>query len=204
MIYEFRTYTLHPRTLKEFMNRFGEALPRRLELSPLAAFWHTEIGPLNQVIHVWSYADTAERTRVRAEAVAACIWPPKTSEFIVDMRSEIYEPMTNVTPLPAGQMGPYFEMRSYTLSPGTAGTMAERWNEYLPGRLALSPCAGIFHSDIGALNRWVHIWGYESLDQRVAVRKEAAATGSWPPPGKSPVLAQESKILLPAEFSPVQ
>ena len=52
MIYEFRTYTLAPRALPEFQRRFGEALPPRLALSPLAAFWYTEIGPLNQVIHV--------------------------------------------------------------------------------------------------------------------------------------------------------
>ena len=37
MIYEFRTYTLHVRTMPEFIKRFGEALPRLLELSPLAA-----------------------------------------------------------------------------------------------------------------------------------------------------------------------
>jgi len=38
MIYEFRTYTLQPRTQPEFLKRFGEALPKRLEYSRLAAF----------------------------------------------------------------------------------------------------------------------------------------------------------------------
>ena len=69
MIYEFRTYTLKPRTLPEFLKRFGEALPPRLALSRLAAFWYTEIGPLNQVLHVWAYENVLERSRIRAEAV---------------------------------------------------------------------------------------------------------------------------------------
>src|SRR6266550_670972 len=59
MIVEMRTYTLNPGTTPEFEKRFAEALPNRTKLSPLAAFWHTEVGPLNQVIHVWPYEDMA-------------------------------------------------------------------------------------------------------------------------------------------------
>ena len=79
MIYEFRTYTLHPRTLPEFLKRFGEALTRRPTLSKLAAFWYTEIGPLNQVIHVWPYENALERSKIRADAVKDKVWPPPTT-----------------------------------------------------------------------------------------------------------------------------
>ena len=93
MIYEFRTYTLFPRALPEFMKRWTDMLDARLKLSPLAAFWYTEIGPLNQVIHVWPYENTLERTRIRAEAIKMGIWPPKTTDLISNMRSEIFEPL---------------------------------------------------------------------------------------------------------------
>ena len=53
--------------MAEFMKRWEPMLPKRLEHSRLAAFWTTEIGPLNQVIHVWEYKDVAERTRIREE-----------------------------------------------------------------------------------------------------------------------------------------
>ena len=78
MIYEFRTYTLRPGTLPEFLQRFGDALPKRKQLSKLAAFWYTDIGPLNEVIHVWPYEDAAERSIIRADAVKRGIWPPAT------------------------------------------------------------------------------------------------------------------------------
>src|SRR6476646_4401251 len=66
MIYEVRTYTLRPGTVPEFEERYAKRLPARLKHSQLGAFWHTEFGPLNQVIHVYPYDDLQQRTAVRA------------------------------------------------------------------------------------------------------------------------------------------
>ena len=200
MIVEFRTYTLHPRTLPEFLNRFGEKLQRRQTYSPLAAFWYTEFGPLNQVIHVWTYKDELERRNIRAQAVADGIWPPNTSEFIAEMKSEIFDPLPIAPALEPGDIGPYFELRLYTLKPGSVPRMAERWSEYLPARLQLSPLVGVFAAE----NQWMHIWAYNSLDQRMAIRNQAKSDGIWPPPGDSPVVRQETKVMLAAPFSPIQ
>jgi hypothetical protein len=41
MIYEFRTYTLKPRSLAEVEKRYAEAYEYRKKYSPLTAFWHT-------------------------------------------------------------------------------------------------------------------------------------------------------------------
>ncbi len=204
MIYEFRTYTLKPRTVPEFNKRFEEKLAERQKFSKLAALWYTEIGPLNQVVHVWGYANQGEREKIRAEAVNAGAWPPKSSEFIVDMRSEFFLPQPFSPPLEPSNHGPVFEMRSYVLKPGGAPEMAKRWQEHLPNRLKLSPLIGVFTSDVGALNQWVHIWAYKSMDHRTEVRTKAQKEGIWPPPGDSPVTVQETKIMLPASFSPIK
>jgi len=67
MIYEVRTYTLRPGgAVAEFEARFAKRLPLREKHSKLGAFWHTEFGPLNQVIHVYPYDDLHQRTAVRA------------------------------------------------------------------------------------------------------------------------------------------
>ena len=118
MIYEMRTYDLKPRSLPEVEKRFGEIYEKRKKYSELAAFWHTEIGPLNQIIHVWPYKDLEERGRIRAAAVKDGAWPPDTGEFIVAMRSEIMIPFAISPELKPGKMGPYFEMRTYTYAPG--------------------------------------------------------------------------------------
>ena len=62
MIYEVRTYTLRPGTVGEFESRFEKRHSYREKYSKLGAFWHTDFGTLNQVIHVWEYDDLDHRT----------------------------------------------------------------------------------------------------------------------------------------------
>jgi len=212
MIFEMRTYDLKPRTQPEVVKRFGEAYEKRKQLSEMAAFWHTEIGPLNQIIHIWPYKDLEERARIRAEAVKSGNWPPKISEFVLNMRSEIMVPFSFSPAFPKGEVGPYFEMRTYTYNAGDLPKIMQDWEAALPVRQALSPVAALWYSELGSLNRFVHIWPYQSLDQRMDTRKRAIETGKWPPASKDPetgaprytMVAQESKILTAAAFSPVR
>ena len=209
MIYEMRTYDLKPRSLPEVLKRFGEGYETtRKKFSPLAAFWYTEIGPLNQIIHVWPYKDVAERGRIRAEAVAAGGWPPKIAEFILSMKSDIMVPWDNSPLLEPGDVGPYFEMRTYTLGPGDQPKVQKAWAGALPARQKLSPLIATWFSELGGLNKFVHIWPYKSLEQRTTVRAQALASGAWPPSAAPDAayttVAQENKILLAAPFSPLK
>ena len=208
MIYEMRTYSLKPRALPEFLKRFGEAYEKRKSLSQMLAFWYTEIGPLNQVVHVWPYKDVAERTRIREEAVKTGNWPPRTGEFITHMRSDIFLPMIELPPL-SGKVGPFFEMRTYTFNPGDVPKIKATWEKALPARQRISPILALWYSELGALNTFVHIWPYASLNERMSIRQKAVDAGVWPP--KAPegdaaytLLTQETKILLAAPFSPLQ
>jgi len=205
MIIEMRSYTLKPTTVPAFEERYAAALPGRLELSPLAAFWHSEVGTLNQVIHVWPYADLNERARIRAEAIARGVWPPKTQEFVVDMRSEIFLPAPFSPPLTPRALGGIYEIRSYTIAPGAIPGMIERWSAKIEERVKLSPLVGAWYSELGELNKWVHIWAYKDALERQRIRAEAVARGVWPPGGGAAgiVLRQENMLVVPAAFSPL-
>src|SRR6058998_2086466 len=96
MIYEIRTYGIAPGSLAEVEKRYGEAYEYRKKYSALTAFLHTEIGPLNEIVHIWGYRDLAERARIRGEAAKDANWPPKIREFVRAMRSEIVVPFTFV------------------------------------------------------------------------------------------------------------
>jgi hypothetical protein len=205
MIYEIRTYGLTPGSLAEVEKRFGEAYGYRKKHSELAAFWHTEIGPLNEIIHVWPYQDLGERARIRAESAKDPNWPPKIAEFIRSMHSEILIPFPFSPLLKPGKLGPIYEMRIYTIKPGTLPDIMKGWEAKLPERLKLSPLAVAGNVDLGEANRFIHIWAYASLDQRAAVRAKARELGVWPPGGGAGrLLTQANKILLPAAFSPMQ
>ncbi|MCZ6867458.1 MAG: NIPSNAP family protein [Dehalococcoidia bacterium] len=204
MIYEVRTYSIKPGGVAEFEKRFGEALPHRTKYSPLGAFWHTEIGPLNEVIHVWPYEDLEARTRIREEAAKDPHWPPDAAELELDTRSDIFIPAPFMRPLSPQKLGNIYEMRTYTFRVGTMGEVLKRWGECVPHREKFSPLAACWYSELGELNKFVHIWPYKDLAERDRIRAEAVKDPHWPPPTREFMVKMENKILIPAEFSPLR
>ena len=206
MIIEVRTYQLKPASVAEFEKRFGEALPGRTKLSRLAALWHTEVGALNEVTHVWPYDSFEQRLAIRDEAVKTGVWPAKVQELIVTMQSEVFVPAPFSPPLEPREVGPLFEIRSYTLAPGALPGMIERWSAKIDERVKLSPLVGAWYSEFGALNKWVHIWAYKDAAERQRIRAEATTRGIWPPGGAAAglVLKQENKLVMPAACSPLR
>jgi hypothetical protein len=206
MVIEMRTYTLQPGSVASFEERFAEALPVRAKVSPLAAFWHTEVGPLNQVIHVWPYDDLQARTRLRAEATKLQGWPPNVREFVVEQKSEIFLPAPFSPPLEPRQHGNLYEIRIYTFKPGGIPSVIERWSPHIAERTKMSPLVGAWYSELGGLNRWCHIWAYKDAADRFRIREEARKKGIWPPPGGGGgmMLKQENMLVVPAAFSPLR
>ena len=78
------------------------ALPRYFppgwKSRPLAGFWHTEAGPLNQIVHVWPYKDAAEREEARREMKARNVWGD-LGDFVINMQSDVYLPAPFTRPL---------------------------------------------------------------------------------------------------------
>src|SRR3990167_6241229 len=206
MIYEMRTTDIKPKFVPEVEKRFGETYERRKQYSELAAFWHTEFGPLNQIIHVWPYQNLEERARIRAAAVKDGTWPPKIKEFIVNQRSDIMIPLSVSPEIKPGKMGPCFEMRIYTYAPGELPKLMNLWEMAAPRRIQISPLCAAWYSELGGLNKFVHIWPYPSLDAHNDARGKAQAAGVWPPSAKKlgtpeyQLTAQENKIVMPASF----
>jgi hypothetical protein len=205
MIHEMRTYDLKPRTVDIMGDRLREMLDGRLEYSPLGGFWYTEMGPLNQIVHIWPYDDANHRADVRSRAVADGAWPPNSSDIMVNMNSEVLIPAPFMPPLEPRKVGPIFELRIYTYGVGDIPKVLEAWSDAIEERQKYSPLVGCWYSEIGNLNRFMHMWAYESFEERGKIRAETRQKGIWPPPGNTATpIAQENKILLPYDFSPLQ
>jgi hypothetical protein len=204
MIVEFRTYRLKPGTVATAEERFGQGLPARTKVSPLAAFWHTEVGPLNRIIHVWPYDSFEQRSQVRSQKIEG--WPPNIREFVEEQTSEIFIPAPFSPKLEPRRLGNLYEIRIYTLAPGAMPGQIDRWSTAIEARLKYSPLAFAGHSELGGLNRWCHIWAYKDAAERFAVREKARADGVWPPKGGQPgqTLVQENMLVVPASFSPLR
>jgi hypothetical protein len=68
MIFDHRTYELQPGRLREFLALYEkEGLPvQKRHLGNLVGFFTTEIGKVNEIVHIWGCEDLADRTRRRA------------------------------------------------------------------------------------------------------------------------------------------
>lgn len=65
----------------------------------------------------------------------------------------------------------------------------------------LGKMVGYYFNDIGPLNQIVHLWGYDSLDDRYERRKQLLASPDWQSYAKKmrPLVTKvENKILVPA------
>ena len=130
MIYEVRTYDLVPRSVPEFLKRSGERLnDGRLNYSKLGGFWYTEMGPLNQVVHIWPYGDMNHRSDIRQKVVEDGVWPPDNTDLILNMNTEIFYPAPFMEPLGERNIGPIYEMRIYTYASGAIPTVIEKWGD---------------------------------------------------------------------------
>jgi len=131
-------------------------------------------------------------------------WPPKIQEFLEEMESKIIIPAPFSPKLEERRLGNLYEIRTYTMLPGAAPTVTEKWAERIEGRTKLSPLAFCGHTELGGLNQWIHVWAYKDAAERFRIRDEARATGAWPPATRGQFVKQENMFVVPAEFSPLR
>ncbi|ABD55185.1 NIPSNAP family protein [Jannaschia sp. CCS1] len=77
MIIEQRTYDFHPGAIPKFFNIYEETGARELQmriLGNLVGYYMTELGPLNQTVHLWGYASLDDRAARRTALMQEDVW----------------------------------------------------------------------------------------------------------------------------------
>ena len=210
MIYEMRTYSIRPGKVAAWESSFAEAYNSgRGKFSKLGGLWHTELGPLNQVIHIWPYESLQHRADVRAAAAKELVgkWPPPASaELVVTQETDIMDGVKGMKDWDGEpkSWGEVYELRTYTYAPGDAAKAAAAFGEALSGRDAVYPVAGMFMTSQGNLNKLQQLFPYKSWDHREEVRKEFREKGVWPPHAEVSPVSQLVRLMAPADVSPLK
>ncbi len=207
MIYEIRTYNLHPGAVAEYEKRFADGIDTRSKYSQLYGFFHTEIGPLNQVVHIWGYDSLQQRAEVRAAAAkdASGKWPPKSNELLVSQETDIVVPIKGMHHHTGVQeLGGIYELRMYTYPPGAIAGVAESFAAGYSGRHGVYPVGGIWISELGNLNRLYQLFPYKNWDHREQVRAELREKHLWPPHTEARPMVQLVRHMVPAAYSPLR
>lgn len=97
MFYEVRTYRIKTGAVPVYLKLVEEegiGLQKRY-LGQLIGYFYSEIGPLNQIVHIWAYPSLDERERRRAQLAADPAWQsfaPKIQALMEEMESKIMKP----------------------------------------------------------------------------------------------------------------
>ena len=97
MIYEMRTYRMKVGAVPAYLKLVADEgiEVQKGHLGQLVGYFSSEIGPLNEIVHVWAYADLADRSERRARHAADPRWQaflPKIQALIDTMESKILLP----------------------------------------------------------------------------------------------------------------
>ncbi len=79
MIYDYRVYTLKPGGVPEYMaavREVGKPIRDKHGIK-LAGWYYSEIGALNQVVHIWAYRDYEHLEEAKARVAADPDWGGK-------------------------------------------------------------------------------------------------------------------------------
>ena len=204
--FELLTFTLRVRTVPQALPRLEQSLRETGEGVHLMGCWVSEIGSQNRIAVLRGFDDGECRERERQRYLVASDGFA-IGEFLLEQQVDDYSAFAFVEPLPPGVHGPFYELREYNLVPSGLMPTLRGWGKAVDRRTGpdYSQLYGAFYATSGKIPRYLHIWPYSSLEQRLEVRTRAVAEGAWPPENSAPQLLQmHSTVYLPAPFSPLR
>ncbi|MGY5779609.1 NIPSNAP family protein [Rhizobium sp. LEGMi135b] len=97
MFYEIRTYRLKNGTIPQYLKVVEEEgiAIQKAHLGNLVGYFSSEIGVINEIVHIWAYASLDDRAARRGRLAADPKWQaflPKIRELIEVAENKIMKP----------------------------------------------------------------------------------------------------------------
>jgi len=211
VIYELQTHQVKPAFLDKYLQNYEKhvKVTTDLQCGELAASWVVGVGDQDQVIHLWKY--TGGYTTVD-KAIRTLNKDPDCQKLLKERleclrlrQSQFMLPFSFWPQVESRKGNNIYEVRTYTLKPGTMIEWGNNWAKAINYRQHNEEAYGGFFSQIGRLYNVHHIWCYKDLQTRKETREAA-----WRKPGWDECVAytvplireMDSRILLPNTFSP--
>ncbi|WP_285595331.1 NIPSNAP family protein [Kineosporia sp. NBRC 101731] len=169
----------------------------------LLGSWRTEVGALGRIVVLRDFETRHQLSAERRRALTSRD-PFNGGPALRALSMETYEGFPFLPQARPRQLGGLYEVRTYVLKPGGLTPTLEAWEK------AVEPAkdytdhlvTNMFATD--GPSRITHIWGFESMQQRAALRERYQAAGLWPPKGAPDLIATAtSSIMLPNPGSPL-
>jgi hypothetical protein len=97
MFYEVRTYRLKNGSIPEYLKAVGEAgiAIQKRHLGQLVGYFFSEIGPINEIVHIWAFKSLDDREERRTRLMADPDWQaflPRIRDLIEVAENKIMKP----------------------------------------------------------------------------------------------------------------
>jgi len=206
--YEIRTYTLNPSDYPAFLALTNEKIHMRLKHSKLLGYWITELGGVNEVVHIWEYDSLAHRQKIREALVKDKEW---MEGYMAKMRPMLQKQENAVMwelpfwvfekPKPSETTGVY-SLRAYQPLDASRNAIDHRMRAVVE---SLNPL-GAWAVEWGSVNTVMTLQRFNSLDELHSpfegLHSVDLAYLSFE--NANNFFCKQSKLLLPAAWSPLK
>jgi hypothetical protein len=170
----------------------------------LLGCWRTEIGQLGRVLLLRGFETAADLAAERRRALLS-VNPFNAGSLVTALSMDSYAPFPFLPPVQPGSFGGIYEFRTYQLKPGGLPPTLAGWEKAIQPAREYTSHLIINMYALDGPPRITHIWGFQSLEERAALRAKFYAAGLWPPQGgPEQILEATSTIALSEDNSPLR
>ncbi|KAK7487907.1 hypothetical protein BaRGS_00020808 [Batillaria attramentaria] len=164
-VYEIQFHAVKPECMEDYLNQFGtfkQLMEEKQAGSKLIGSWTVEIGDQDEAIHIWSYPGgypvLNRANQIYRTDKDFIEFRKNRNKMLRSRKNQIllaFSFWPEIGPRPAHHI---YELRSYTLKPGTMIEWGNNWARGIKSRTTNNePVAGFF-SQMGDLYTVHHIW----------------------------------------------
>jgi len=213
-VYELQTHNVKPEHLLTYLDLYEEftaMMAKRHNGLKLVGSFLVEVGDQDQVIHIWEFPDGWDSVQHKYELYrkdeGLKELRKQRSQLLRSRQSQLCLKFSFWPPPTPREPGHIYELRSYTLKPGTILEWGNHWARGIHYRNNDNCAAAGFFSQVGPLYNVNHLWAYKDMKTRREMRESA-----WQRPGWNETVTytvqlirhMDSKIMVPTSFSPMK
>ena len=212
MIYELRMYTTKPGKMKHVVNSsatVAQKIRNGDTYGKLIGHWWSEIGKMNQYVHMWEYQNVEEMRRLRSELSSRDDWKkefvPLVGPYILSQEIRLLRSVSDLkTPSNSNN---FYELKIINLNIGKAGQWVAEFNNLVNEIENESLNIGIWQTELSNPNEIVSIWSHSSVERMQMFWEKLENNSSWKKFmdfQESSVKEEQTIILKPSSCSPLQ
>ena len=212
MIYELRMYTTKPGKMKHVVNAsatVAQKIRNGDTYGKLIGHWWSEIGKMNQYVHMWEYQNVEEMRRLRSELSSRDDWKkefvPLVGPHILSQEIRLLRSVSDLkTPSNSNN---FYELKIINLNIGKVGQWVSEFNDLVNEIENESLNIGIWQTELSNPNEIVSIWSHSSVERMQMFWEKLENNSIWKKFmdfQESSVKEEQTIILRPSSCSPLQ